>query len=91
MGLQFGGYVLEVCVVPAEVGHPEGQQVRSAQVYCLDVDLTISVLLPVGFLFHDVMLDVGGKVAEGFREQQCLGAEARRAGFGEWLSCFAEE
>ena len=32
-----------------------------ALVYCLVVDLTISVLVPVGLLFHDVELDVGGK------------------------------
>ena len=68
MGLRFGGYVLEVCVVSAEVGQLEGRQVRSALVYCLDVDLTVSVLVPVGFLFHDVKLDVGGKAAEGFPE-----------------------
>ena len=53
-------------MVTAEVGHLEGRQVRSALVYCLDVDLTVSVLVPVGFLFHDVKLDVGGKAAEGF-------------------------
>ena len=64
---------------------------RSALVYCLDVDLTISLLVPVGLLFHEVKLDVGGKAAEGFQEQQCLGAEARRGGFVEWLSCYAEE
>ena len=33
---------------------------RCALVYCLVVDLTISVLLSVGVLFHDVELDVGG-------------------------------
>ena len=48
---------------------------RCALVYCLVVDLTISVLMSVGLLFHDVELDVGGKAAKGFREQQCLGAE----------------
>ena len=68
MGLRFGGYVLEVCVVPAEVGDLEGWQVRCALVYCLVVDLTISVLVPVGFLFYDVELDVGGKAAKGFTE-----------------------
>ena len=52
----------------AEVGPLEGRQVRSALVYCQDVDLTISVLVPVGFLFHDVKLDVGGKAAECFSE-----------------------
>ena len=78
-------------MVSAKVGHLEGRQVRSALVYCLDVDLTISVMVPVGLLFHDVKLDVGGKAAEGFPEQQCLGAEARRGGFVEWLSCYAEE
>ena len=51
---------------------------RCALVYCLVVDLTISVLLPVGVLFHDVELDVGGKAAKGLPEQQCLGAEFRR-------------
>ena len=73
-------------MVSAELGHLEGQQVRGALVYYLDVDLTISVLLPVGLLFHDAKLDIGGKAAEGFPEQQCLGAEARRGGFVEWLS-----
>ena len=34
-----------------------------ALVYCLVVDLTIFVLVPVGLLFHDVELDVGGKAA----------------------------
>ena len=48
--------------------------------YCLVVDLTISVLVSVGLLFHDVELDVGGKAARGFPEQQCLGTEARRGG-----------
>ena len=62
-----------------------------ALVYCLVVDLTISVLVSVGLLFHDVELDVGGKAAKGFPEQQCLGAEARRGGFVKWLPCFAEE
>ena len=51
MGLRLGGYVLEVCIVLVQVGHLEGQQVRSALVYCLDVDLTISVMVPVGLLF----------------------------------------
>ena len=91
MGLRFGGYVLEVCVVSAEVGDLEGWQVRCALVYCLVVDLTISVLVPVGLLFHDVELDAGGKAAKGFPEQQCLGAKARRGGFVEWLSCYAEQ
>ena len=91
MGLRFGGYVLEVCVVSVEVRHLKGRQVLSALMYCLDVDLTISVLLPVGLLFHNVKLDVGGKAAEGLPEQQCLGAEAGRGGFVEWLSCYAEE
>ena len=54
MGLRFGGSVLEVCVVSAEVGDLEGSEVHCALVYCLVVDLTISVLVPVGFLFHDV-------------------------------------
>ena len=78
-------------MVSVEVGHLEGWQVRSALVYYLDVDLAISVLVPVGLLFHGVKLDVGGKAAEGFPEQQCLGAEARRGGFVGWLSCYAEE
>ena len=78
-------------MVSVEVGHLEGQQVRSALVYCLDVDLAISILVPVGLLFRNVKLDVGGKAAEGLPEQQCLGAVARRGGFVEWLSCYAEE
>ena len=53
-GLRFWGYVLEVCVVSAKVGDLEGREVRCVLVYCLDVDLTISVLVPVGFQFHDV-------------------------------------
>ena len=64
---------------------------RGALVYCLVVDLTISVLVSVGLLFHDVELDVGGKAAKGFPEQQCLGAEAWRGGFVKWLPCFSEE
>ena len=64
---------------------------RCALVYCLDVDLTISVLVSVGLLFHDVELDVGGKDAKGFPEQQCLGTEACRGGFVKWLPCYAEE
>ena len=78
MGLGYGGYVLEVRVVSAEVRDLEGWQVRCALVYCLVVDFTISVLVPVGLRFHDVELDVGGKAAKGFPEQQRLGAEARR-------------
>ena len=64
---------------------------RCALVYCLVVDLTISVLVSVGLLFHDVELDVGGKAAKSFPEQQCRGAEARRGGFVKWLPCPAEE
>ena len=41
---------------------------RCALVYCLVVDLTISVLVPLGFLLHDVELNVGGKAAKGFPE-----------------------
>ena len=62
-----------------------------ALVYCLAVDLTISVLVSVALLFHDVELDVGGKAAKGFPEQQCLGAEARRGSFVKWLPSYAEE
>ena len=68
MRLRFGGYVPEVCVVSAEVGDLEGRKVRCALVYCLVVDITISVLVPAGFLFHDVKLDVGGKAAKDFPE-----------------------
>ena len=78
-------------MVWAKVGDLEGWQVRPALVYCLVVDLTISVLVPVGFLFHDVELDVGGKAAKVFPEKQCLGAEARCGGFVEQLSSYAEE
>ena len=57
-------------MVSAEVGDLEGWQVRCALVYCLVVDLTNSVLVPVGFLFHDVELDVSkGKV-----KVKCSGA-----------------
>ena len=72
-------------MVSAEVGHLVDLQVRSALVYCLDVRLTISVLVPVGFLFQDVKLDVGGKAAESFPEYQCLGAKALCGGFVEWF------
>ena len=58
MGLGYGGYVLGLCVVSAEVRDLEGRQVCCALVYCLVVDLTISVLVPVGPLFHDAELDV---------------------------------
>ena len=78
-------------MVAAEVRDLEGWEVCCALVYCLVVDLTISVLVSVGLLFHDVELDVGGKAAKGFPEQQCLGAEARRGGFVKWLPCYAEE
>ena len=91
MGLGYGGYVLYLCVVAAEVRNLEGWQVRCALVYCLVVDLTIAVLVPVGLLFHDVELNVGGKAAKGFPEQQSLVAEARRGGFVRWLPCYAEE
>ena len=64
---------------------------RCALVYCLVVDLTISLLVPGGLLFHAVELDIGGKAAKGFPEQKCLVAEARRGGFVEWLYCYAEE
>ena len=64
---------------------------RCALVYCLVVDLTISVLVSVGLLFLDVELDAGGKAAKGFPEQQCLGAKARCGGFLKWLPCYAEE
>ena len=78
-------------MLSAGVGDLEGWEVRCALVYCLVVDLTISVLVPVGLLFHDVEFDVGGKAAKGFPEQQWLGAKARCGGFVEWLSCYAEE
>ena len=68
MVLRFWRYVLEVCVVLAKVGDLGGWQVRFALVYCLVVDLTISVLVSVVFLFRDVELDVGGKAAKGFPE-----------------------
>ena len=48
-------------MVSAEVGDLESWQVRCALVYWLVADLIISVLVPVGVLFHDVKLDVGGK------------------------------
>ena len=57
-----------MCVVLAKVGDLESWQVRCALVYALVVDLIIFVLVPVGFLFHDVELDVGGKAAKGFPE-----------------------
>ena len=78
-------------MVSVEVGHLDGRQARSALVYCLDADLAFSVSVPVGLLFHNVKLNIGGKAVEGSPEQQCGGAEARCGGFVEWLSCFAEE
>ena len=78
-------------MVLAGVRHLEGGRVRSVLVYCLDVDLSVSVLVPVGLLSDNVKLDVGGKAVGGFSEQQCLGAKARRDSFVEWLSCYAEE
>ena len=64
---------------------------RGALVYCLDVDLTVPVLVTVGLLLHDVELDIEGGAAKDFAEHQRLGAEARCAGLVEWLSCYAEE
>ena len=89
--LGYRGLVLEVCVVSAEFRDLEGWEVHCALVCCLVADLTISVLVSVGLLFHDVELDVGGKAAKGFLQQQCLGAEARHGGFLKWLPCYAEE
>ena len=80
-----------MCVVSAAVRDLEAWRVCCVLVYCLVVDLSISVSVPVGLLFHDVELDVGGKASKGFPEQQCLGAASRRGGFVEWLSCFAED
>ena len=60
--------MLEVCVVSAEVGDLEGWQVRCALVYSLVVHFTLSVLVPVGFLFQDVKCEVGGKAAKNFSE-----------------------
>ena len=86
MGHRFGGYVVEVCVVPVEVGHLEGRRVRSALVYCLDVDLTISVLVPVGLLFHDVKLEVQEALASrGLCPAQALRFEGVGAHVLAWL------
>ena len=63
---------------------------RGALVHCLDVDLTIPILVPVGLLRHDVELDLGGGAAEGFPGHQCLGAEACCGVLRDWLSCYAE-
>ena len=71
MGLQFGGYVFEVCVVSAEVGDLEGWQVLCALCFvrwCTASLSTLSLLVLVGFLFHDVKLNVGRKAAKGFPE-----------------------
>ena len=38
----------------------------AVQVWYLDANLTIPVLVPVQLLLHDVELDVGGEAAEGF-------------------------
>ena len=46
----------------------EGWQVRFALVYCVVVDLIVSILVLVDFLFHDVELDLGGEAAKGFPE-----------------------
>ena len=52
-----------------------------ALVYCLVVDLTISVLVSVGLLFQDVELDVGGKAATGFSRAGVPGCR----GSSRWL------
>ena len=64
---------------------------RGKLVYCLDVDSSISVLVPVGLLFHDVELDFGGEAAEGLPQHPCLGAEGGCGGLVERLPCYAEE
>ena len=60
-------------------------------VCCLDVHLSIPVLVSVGLLLHDLQVDVRGEAVEGFPEHQRLGAKARRGRLLEWLSCYAEE
>ena len=57
-------------MVAVQVWHLEGRQVRGALVYCLDVDLTVPILVPVGLLLHDLELDIGGEAAEGFPKHQ---------------------
>ena len=86
-----GGWVLEMCKVAVLVCHLERQQVHGALMHCLDVDLTVPVLVPVGLLCHDLELDVGGEAMEGFPEHQRLGAGSCRGGLVERLSCYAEE
>ena len=55
-------------------------------VRCLDVNVSIHVLVSVGLLLHDVELDVGGEAAERFSAHQRLGAEAPCGSLVEWLS-----
>ena len=64
---------------------------HGALVYCLDVILTVPVLVPVGLLLHHVELDVEEEAAEGFQQQKHYGAEACRGGLVERLLCYAEE
>ena len=62
-------------------------------VHCLDVDLTVPVLVTVRLLLHEVylVLDVGGEAAEGFAEHQGLRANTCCGGLAERLSCYAEQ
>ena len=78
-------------MVAVQVWHLESWQVHGAMVYCLDVDLIVLVLVPVGLLLHDVELDVGGRHAQGFPERQRFAAEACGGCLVEWLSCYAGE
>ena len=87
MGLRFGGYVLELYVVLAEVGDLEGWQVRCALVYCLVVGLTISVLVPVALLIHDVELDIGRRLRRAFQSSSAW--MPRLVAVALWSGCLA--
>ena len=78
-------------MVAVHVWHPEGRQVRCMLVHCLDVNLTVPVLVPVGLLLCGVDLNVRGEAAEGFPGHQGFGAEADHGGLVEQLPCYAEE
>ena len=45
---------------------------HGALMHCLDVNLTIPVLVPLGLLLQDVELDIGGEAAGGFSRASAL-------------------
>ena len=59
--------------------------------HCLDVDSAFSILVSVGFLFHDVERHVERGMVNAFPLHQCLGTEACCVGLVERWSCYAEQ